>query len=69
MQILWNRLLVETQVLVSYRHSAMAQMVYYLFPSMQEAEKQIRRLKTQDAGVQVETIQFKTVRDVFTDVP
>ena len=65
MQILWNRLLVEKQVIVSYRHKAMPQTIYYLFPSMAEAEREMGRIKSKDPGIQTETIRYKAIKDVF----
>ena len=65
MKLLWDRLLVDNQVIIQLRYTSIPQNVHYLFPSMEEANKFLEKSKN-DHSINQESIKVKLVREIFT---
>lgn len=65
MKLLWDKLLVENQVIMQLRYTVIPQNVYYLFPTMEQANKFIQNSKNDKSIVQG-SIKFKKINEIFT---
>ena len=65
MKLFWDKLLVENQVIMQLRYTVIPQNVYYLFPTMEQANKFIQNSKNDKSIVQG-SIKFKKINEIFT---
>ena len=66
MKFLWDKMLVENQAIVTLRYKTMPQKIFYLFPSEQQALKQIEKIK-KDPDIIPESILIKIIKEIFPD--
>ncbi len=64
MNILWDKLLVETHVIAAFFHNGLNRPVYYLFPNMRDAKRQLEKMKA-DGIVREDSVQIKEIRELF----
>lgn len=65
MKLFWDKLLVENQVIMQLRYTVIPQNVYYLFPTMEQANKFIQSSKNDKSIIQG-SIKFKKINEIFT---
>ena len=64
MNILWDKLLVETHVIAAFFHNELNRPVFYLFPNAREAGKQIEKMQA-DGIVKKDSVQIREIRELF----
>ena len=64
MKFLWDKLLIENQVIMQLSYTTFPQTVYYLFPTMEKTQKFIDKSRNDDTIVQ-DSIKIKSVKDIF----
>ena len=65
MNILWDKLLVETHVIAVFFHKELNRPVYYLFPNAREAKRHIEKMQS-DGIVKKDSVQIKEIRELFS---
>ena len=65
MKLLWDKLLVEKQVIMQLRYAIIPQAVYYLFPTLEKANKFIEKSENDKSIVQ-DSIKIKMINEIFT---
>ncbi len=65
MNLLWDKLLIENQVILTVKYKSLPQNVFYLFPTIEKAQKFIDKSKD-DNNIIHDSIQIKPVKDIFS---
>lgn len=65
MKLLWDKLLVENQVIMQLQYSVIPKNVYYLFPTLEQANKFIQTSQNDKSIVQG-SIKIKKINEIFT---
>lgn len=64
MNIEWDKLLVDSHVIMAFFHKTLNRPVFYLFPNLREAQRYAEKAK-QDREITTDSIQIKQVKDLF----
>ncbi len=64
MNLLWDKLLVENQVILTVKYTSIPQNVFYLFPTMEKVQKFIEKSKS-DSSIVQDSIKFKPINEIF----
>ena len=64
MKFLWDKLLVENQVIMQLKYTTFPQNVYYLFPTIEKTQKFIEKARN-DSTVIKDSIKIKMIKDIF----
>ena len=64
MNLLWDKILVDTHCIVALFHRSINRPVYYLFPNIREANRYAEKAKN-DKEIVTDSIQIKQMKDLF----
>ena len=64
MNIQWDKLLVESHVILGLFHKTLGRPVFYLFANLREAQRYAEKAK-HDKEIKADSIQIKPVKDLF----
>ena len=64
MKLLWDKLLVKNQVILTVKYTSIPDNVFYLFPTMEKVQKFIEKSKD-DSSIVQDSIKFKPINEIF----